>query len=189
VASGRWPAMDARPSCGRSQVVKGPDTKVPTLSVANWRGKPATSGGDISGAFSVACGETSGFGGLTRMAADRVLAGFSCCAPPKRLRACLRQGGSDLVATLTPGSHPGLRSFARCAGWSSAGTTVHSPGGKSREVWRKNVRSPAGTARAHIAHPTKSALRLRSGQARAGQPAYWPPNTSRKITARSSCVS
>ena len=43
---------------------------VPTLSVANWRGKPATYGGYIFSAFSIAYGETSGFGGLTRKAAE-----------------------------------------------------------------------------------------------------------------------
>jgi hypothetical protein len=54
--------MDARPTCGGSHVVKESGIAVPTLIVANWRGKSATSGGDISGAFSKACGETSGFG-------------------------------------------------------------------------------------------------------------------------------
>jgi hypothetical protein len=63
---------------------------------------------------------------------------------------------------------PGLCSFARFAGWSPEGTTVHSPGRKSREVWGKNVRRPVGTARSPIAHPMKTALRLRSGRATGG---------------------
>jgi hypothetical protein len=76
VAGGQWPAMDARPTCGGSHVVEESGIVVPTLSVANWRGKPATSGGYISGAFSIACGKTSVFGGLTRKAADQTPAGI-----------------------------------------------------------------------------------------------------------------
>ena len=67
--------MDARPTCGGSHVVEESGIVIPTLSVANWRGKPTTYGGDISFAFSIACGKTSGFGGLTRKAADRLRAG------------------------------------------------------------------------------------------------------------------
>ena len=70
MASGQWPGKDVRPACGGSQVVKEPGIVAPTLSVANWRGKPATYGGDIFGVFSASYGETSGFGGLTRKAAE-----------------------------------------------------------------------------------------------------------------------
>ena len=99
-----------------------------------------------------------GFWGLDKKAAEGL---FLVALRRKRLRASLRQGGSDLVATLTQDSRPGLLSFARSAGWPQRlyqFCVVRELAGdprSTRDKFRKAL--PPAHARAPI--------RLRSGQA------------------------
>ena len=65
MAGGQW-RVHVGATGGVRRAIEESAIMVPILSLANLRGKPATYGGDISPAFSTACGETSGFGGLTR---------------------------------------------------------------------------------------------------------------------------
>ena len=147
--------INARPTCGRSHVEGDSGIGVLTLSVANWRGKPATYGSDISRFVLCTCGETSVFVGLTRKAVDGLRAALFCCAPPQAAARMPPAGRKWFGSEPYPGLKPGATIIRPLRGLESRqGRQFIVRTRKCRVGAQEIERSPGGTAQRKI--PTLS---------------------------------